>query len=307
MFELVIQFFYTQLMNAARRLDFDGLRAFLAIAREASVHGAANRVARSPAAVSMQLKKLEETLGEAVFERSKSGMRLTPAGDRLLPYAQRIIDLEDEARRAFTEDSTDGPVRVGFVEGVGDRRFPAIFDAFSRAHPGATLTMQLSTSAKLAAALDAGELDLAVFATGAVVAPRVDDEPLIEEPLVWLERPGADLWRRKPTPIAIASNACVWRKWALDSLAQSGVEYRIALESDTTSALFAAVDAGLVVAALPISTAPPRYRSTPPGGVAEAGSYRYRAVLRIAALAPPQALALADFIRTAFTEDRLAA
>lgn len=294
-------------MNDARRLDLDGLRAFLAIARETTVHAAANRVARSPAAVSMQLKKLEETVGEPVFRRSKTGMRLTAAGERLLPYAQRIVDLEGEARRAFGNAQADGPVRVGFVEGVGDRRFPQIFDAFSNAHPGVTLTMQLSTSAKLAAALEAGDLDLAVFATGATVAPCMDDEPLIEEPLVWFERPGADLWLRKPTPIAISSNACVWRKWTLESLADADVDFRIALESDTVSALFAAVEAGLVVAALPISTAPARYRSTPPGGVAEAGRYRYRAVLRVAALAPPSALALADFIRAAFAAQRLAA
>ena len=159
---------YDGSMNDARRLDLDGLRAFLAIAREATVHAAANRVARSPAAVSMQLKKLEDTLGEVVFARSKTGMRLTPAGDRLLPFAQRIVDLEGAARRAFSDEATGGPVRVGFVEGVGDKRFPQIFDAFAKACPSATLTMQLSTSAKLAAAVDAGDLDLAVFATGGI-------------------------------------------------------------------------------------------------------------------------------------------
>lgn len=198
-------------------------------------------------------------------------------------------------------------MRVGFVEGVGDKRFPQIFDAFAKACPSATLTMQLSTSAKLAAAVDAGDLDLAVFATGALVAPRADDEPLIEEPLVWFERPGADLWLRRPTPVAIASNACVWRKWALDALDAAEVDYRIALESDTVSALFSAVEAGLVVAALPVSAAPARYRSPPPGAHAEASVYRYRAVLRIAALAPPSALALADYIRAAFIETRQAA
>ena len=101
---------------SAATLDIDVMKTLVAIAETGSVTAAAARVARSPGAISMQIKKLEETIGRTLFERSRQGMALNANGERLLAYARRMIDLHRETLDAFRAPELSGEVNIGTID-----------------------------------------------------------------------------------------------------------------------------------------------------------------------------------------------
>ncbi len=116
-------------------LDVDVLRSVVAIAEGGSIAAASGRVGRTPAAVSMQVKKLEDMLGRALFERSRQGMRPTAEGERLLDYARRMIELNRSALQAFAMPELEGRVSFGLVDSFGSLRLAEILAAFARSLP----------------------------------------------------------------------------------------------------------------------------------------------------------------------------
>ncbi|MEM6422098.1 MAG: LysR family transcriptional regulator, partial [Pseudomonadota bacterium] len=118
--------------SPAARLDLDAMRTAVAIAEASTVTMAATRLGRTPAAISMQLKKLEETLGTTLFHRARSGMTPTPAGERLLPYARRMIETERAAREAFSTAPLEGKVHLGMIDDVDNLRLTQMLAAFAR-------------------------------------------------------------------------------------------------------------------------------------------------------------------------------
>ena len=101
------------LLPGSMRFEIDVLKTFIAVAETGSVKQASERVARSPAAVSMQMKKLEQLVGAPVFRRANGAMRLSDTGDRLMPHAHRIVEANDTALAALHSPDIDGVVRVG--------------------------------------------------------------------------------------------------------------------------------------------------------------------------------------------------
>ena len=91
-------------------LDIDLLRSFAAVADSGSFTAAGELVARTQSAVSLQVKRLEESLGQKVFERTSRSLALTPAGETLLGYARRILELNDESVRRIAEPPVTGAI-----------------------------------------------------------------------------------------------------------------------------------------------------------------------------------------------------
>src|ERR1043166_624625 len=104
-------------------LDSDQLKTFIAIVETGSFTRAAEVVHKTQSAVSMQMKRLEERLGKAIFARDGRASKLTEDGDRLLDYARRIIKLNVEALAAFDDAELAGRVRLGLP------------DAYAHPHP----------------------------------------------------------------------------------------------------------------------------------------------------------------------------
>ena len=116
-------------------LDSDLMRSFLAVAETGSVTLAADRVGRTQSAVSMQIRRLEDSLGQPLFLRQPRGVALTPRGEQLLPYARRVTSLLDEAAVALREKPLDGPVRIGIPDEYAETVLPRALAAFSERHP----------------------------------------------------------------------------------------------------------------------------------------------------------------------------
>ena len=142
-------------------IDVDQLRTFIAIVETGSFTKAAEVVHKTQSAVSMQMKRLEERLGKAIFARDGRASKLTEDGDRLLDYARRIIKLNVEALAAFDDAELAGRVRLGLPDDYADRYLPEIMARFSRAYPSVELTVTCEPSVELVERIDSNELDLA--------------------------------------------------------------------------------------------------------------------------------------------------
>ena len=238
-------------------LDIDQLRTFVAIADTGSFTRAADIVHKTQSAVSMQMKRLEERIGRAIFERDGRASKLTDDGERLLDYARRIVRLNTECVSAFADADLAGRVCFGLPDDYADRYLPDILAAFSRSNPRAEVTVLCEPTPILLERIRNGELDLALITQ---VDGRNNAEIVRSEQLLWVTSARHAVHDETPLPLALDRGTCDWRRLATDALDASGRPYRIAYVSWHATALGAAVAAGLAVAILPESALKPGMR-----------------------------------------------
>lgn len=245
--------------TALRNLDMDLLRALVAIADSGSFSAAAARLGRTQSAISLQIKRLEEIVGQALLERSQGRLAgPTAEGRVLIDYGRRILRLNDEAYSCFTQPGLSGRLRLGLPEELMESVFPRVLADFTQAYPRVELSVRCDLSVRLAKALESGELDL-------VIAKRVpsDGEPdgtsdwrlLRREPLVWFSGAGSNAVDQRPLPLALFHEGCVFRMAAVSALASAAIAWRTAFSGSSFTALRHAVAAGLAVTPLPRSLA----------------------------------------------------
>src|SRR6478735_8333759 len=127
-------------------LDNDVLRTFVAIAETGNFSTAADAVLRTPSAVSMQIKKLEEQLRTTLFLRDARSVSLTQHGEMLLSYARRMLALSNEAVSRFIMPELTGVVRLGAPEDIGERLLPSILKSFAESYPGIMVDVTIDMS-----------------------------------------------------------------------------------------------------------------------------------------------------------------
>ena len=260
-------------------LESDVLRTFVAIAESGSFTRAAGQIYRSTSAVSMQIKRLEDMLGHALFVREPRQVRLTPAGETLLGYARRLLKLNEEAVAQFRQPSLQGRVRFGTPVDVGTRILPGLLALFARSHPGVEVDVSVARSIDMIGRIDTGELDLALVTIGTLGQDDSRGEPVHSEPLVWAGRRGGIAALRSPLPLALASHDCAWRRQALDALDRIGRPYRVAYSSEQTAGQEAAMIADLAIAPYPASLLrPPLQCLDGQHGLPPLGDYRINLV-----------------------------
>lgn len=238
-------------------LETDLLRTFVAIAESGSFTRAAGVVHRTPSAVSMQIRRLEETLGKAVFVRDGRSVYLTPEGEALLGYGRRILRLSEEAVGLFRAPDLEGVVRIGTPDDFGTRFLPNILTRFARTHPAVEVEVTLDMSSALLERLDDGRLDLTLVTTA--LGPDVLDrgELVFTEPLAWAGAVGGVAYERRPLPLGLSVQGCAWRASALTALDKAGIPYRVAYTSAHCTGQCAAIHADLAVAPFPQSLIDP--------------------------------------------------
>ncbi|WP_270938610.1 LysR family transcriptional regulator [Falsiroseomonas oryzae] len=233
-------------------LDPDLLRAFVLIAEGGSFTRAAERVGRTQSAVSMQIRRLEETLGQPLLVRTPRGVQPTPQGMWLLERARALLALNDEIVGNFRAPPMVGTVRLGTPDDYALQWLPDILARFAEAHPGVELDVTCMNSDVLALQIQEGRLDLTLISEGqeprGILAQRV-----WRGPLRWVGSPTHGLHKRDPLPLALSrpDNACVWRNAALGALRAQGRSTRVTYNSATQTGCFTVALAGL---ALTVST-----------------------------------------------------
>ncbi|MGP3913750.1 LysR family transcriptional regulator [Nonomuraea sp. 10N515B] len=226
-------------------MDLRQLRGFVAVAGAGTVTEAATALGLAPASVSEQVRRLERSLGVALFERTPRGMRLTEPGAALLARAQGLLDHADEVRRAVTGERRQ--VRIGALEMLAAARLPAVIRRLAERRPDLDVDVRSLTRQSLLAEVADGRLDAALLldsgarvgglgfsppaeldfldvgevALSLVAAPDGDREPLLVSPRGCSIRLAADrlfgteVRRRELTSIATA------REWARQGLGSS--------------------------------------------------------------------------------------
>ncbi|PCF93633.1 LysR substrate-binding domain-containing protein [Vreelandella nigrificans] len=233
-------------------LDSEVLRTFVTIAESGSFTRASQQLFRTPSALSMQIKRLEETLGQTLFVREARYVRLTAEGEMLLGYGRRLLKLNAEAVTQFLAPTIEGRVGLGITDDVVGRILPNVLVQFARSHPAVQVDVVVGRSVELLAKLDASELDLAlVMAAGPGQASR--GEVVHSEPLVWAGREGGVAVQRTPLPVTLAQQGCPWRRITLNALDQAGIAYRVAYSCDHCAGQEAAMLADLAITAFPKS------------------------------------------------------
>jgi DNA-binding transcriptional LysR family regulator len=229
--------------------DFDNslLRAFVTVAETGAVSAAATRLSRTQAAVSMQLRRLEDDIGQRLLDRSPRGVRLTEAGQRLLPYAHAMLGAGEDARRAFEAGAVAGTVRLGLLEDVAVGRLPRALRRFSAAHPHIALEIVVDASAALSQRLADGALDVLVGDPA-----MIDATPLVAwtQPLFWVGARGYVPERDVPLPLVAFGGACLWQQQVTTMLRRAGIAWRVVCTSTSLPAVQSAVEAGLGVSVL---------------------------------------------------------
>jgi DNA-binding transcriptional LysR family regulator len=215
----------------AAPLDLDQLHTFITIADTGSFTKAAEEVHRTQSAVSMQMRRLEERLGKALFEKDGRTNRLTDEGERLLTYA-----------------SLEGHIRIGTPDDYADRFLPEIMARFSRSNPRVELSVICEPTYNLIDHMKRGNLDVAIVTHS---GSKGASEVVRREPLLWVTSANHSIHSEAVLPIAVGRTTCMWRRAACDMLDQMERDYRILFTSWSATVIIAAVLSGQAVSVLP--------------------------------------------------------
>ncbi|HTT40819.1 MAG TPA: LysR substrate-binding domain-containing protein [Burkholderiales bacterium] len=161
------------------------LRYIVAVARERHFGRAAQACFVSQPTLSVAVKKLEEELGLALFERTKTDVGVTPVGARIVEQAQRVLDELEGIKRIAREarDPLDGPLRLGAIYTVGPYLFPLLVPVLHASAPRMPLIIEENYTGRLRERLVQGELDAALLCLP-FEEPGVVTLPLYDEPFV---------------------------------------------------------------------------------------------------------------------------
>jgi DNA-binding transcriptional LysR family regulator len=238
------------LRHALPLLELDILKTFVAIAETGNFTTAAETVYRTPSAVSMQIKKIEEMLGCVLFLRDARSVSLTPKGEVLLGYARRMLALNNEAVTRFLLPDMNGVVRVGAPEDIGERVLPEVLKNFAESYPNVTVDVSIGNSSVMRKRVDEHRMDIAIFNSFSEETGG-NGEILLQEKLVWAGRKCGTAHTRDPLPVSMWEDGCVWRADAVERLSKAGRRFRVAFLSAHTTGQRAAIQADLAIAPLP--------------------------------------------------------
>lgn len=235
-------------------LELDLLATLVAISETGSFSAAAEVVFRTPSAISMQVKRIEELLGEQIFHRAARSVAPTESGEMLIAHARRVLALNRDIVAKFVTPDIAGTVRLGALDHAVEQFLPAVLRRFSESHPGITVDVTVENSVPLVEQIRANKLDIALITCFSADAKRDNVETLYDERLVWAGLKSGIAVEQNPLPVSVWEEGCVWRESGLAGLEKQGRDYRITFKSAYISGQKAGILADLAIAPLPISS-----------------------------------------------------
>lgn len=237
----------------AEPLDLTLLRSFVAVIDCGSLQLAAEHIGRSQSAISMQIKRLEQDVGCALFQREGRSLRLNPAGEELLLHTRRLLRLSDEAMASLRRPQASGVVRMGVPEDYAAYLIAPALARFVQDFPLAEIELTFESSPGLLRLLESGRLDLALVTR----EPRQPFAVIRRERFVWAAAPEYQAWARDPLPVALFEAGDIARRFAVEALQGADRAYRVVSSSHSLLGLIAVAQAGLGVVGLVESCLPP--------------------------------------------------
>lgn len=227
-----------------RSFDIDVLRSLVAMSELGGLAQAGRQRGKTMAALSLQMRKLEQQAGTELFFKDGRKLALTGAGSVLLSYARRILALNDEAQLTLRSSDLSGLVRFGTSQDFGDSWLPPLLAQFRRRYPAVGLEVSIDRSSQLVQEVEHGNLDL-VLTLG--MGERANSVSVGQLPLVWIAHRDFQWDRSAPLPLAVFPVPCRFRAKANAELDAAGIAWSVALTSTSLYGIWAAVRAKLGV------------------------------------------------------------
>lgn len=238
-----------------RRFDLDLLHALVTVADSGSFTAAASLLCRSQSAVSEQVRKLEEFCDLPLFTRGKTGARLTPAGERLLPQARQLLELNDTVYREVQGDRLVGTLRLAITDYFRPDSIANVLQRLRRRYPQLKIHVDIRPSALIDQSIHNDDCDI-----GLAMVPLAAGDTLPEgwielyrEPLHWVAAEKA-LVETVPLPLVMMPESCTIHRLATQQLHRDGIAYEIAHSASGVAGLQLALNAGLGVGCLNASS-----------------------------------------------------
>lgn len=228
------------------------LKSFIAVAESGTISHAAENVGRTQAAVSQQIKKLEDSVGCMLFERGSRHIKLTEQGEIFLNYAKQIIQLQWELHSRLKEPEIEGEIKIGIPEDFATHYLPNILASFRKHHPRVQLNVSCDLTLNLIEGYRKGEYDVILVKRDPKTAKG--GTRVWREPLVWV---AADYHKlEKPLSLVLSPQPCVYRTRALTALNNAKMPWHLSYTSPSLAGTIAAVKAGLGITVLPANMIP---------------------------------------------------
>lgn len=260
-------------------LDLDVLRSFVTICETGSFSKAAALIFRTPSALSMQIKRLEETLGHSLFNRDSRKVTLTLEGEKLLMHSRRLLKLNQEVVSDFLTPAVEGTVRFGVVDILESAHLPEIMAQFANCYPTVHVDIYIGQSVDLVRRFNDNELDLIIYTQGCEGKPKEKGDVVFRERLVWAHNGSGNAYQQSPLPVALSNPGCMWRSAVTEVLDKAAIPYRIAYASENYVGQQAAMVADLAVAPYPESLVkPPLTQVAEEAGLPDLGYYQLELV-----------------------------
>ncbi len=259
-----------------RNLDLSALRSFVTVADVGGVTRAAGFLNLTQSAVSMQIKRLEESLGLSLFLRAARKLALSPEGEQLLSYGRRMLALNDEALSLLSSTACEGEIRLGVPHDVVYPAIPGILRRMAQAYPRVRINLVSSFTLLMKQDFVRGGFDVMLTTEE---APDPGAEVLSSRGLVWVGAPDGNAWQRRPLRLGF-KDTCIFRGRAQAALEEAGIPWEMATGGESEQAVEATVAADLAVSVRMLGSIPEGMapiagdNQLPPVGEMKLGLYR---------------------------------
>jgi len=228
-------------------MDSDLLRSFVAFAECGSFNRAADRIGRTPSAFSMQMKRLEDIVGNTLFEREGRNVLLTADGITFVGYARRMLSLQDEAMGKMRGQDSSRPIRIGCPDDYTQKILPVVLRAIRKTYPDAKFFISVNPTILLHRMLDQGELDISIISRS---EKGEEGYFLRHEPGVWVSSPVHKQHLANPLSLVLPAEDCKFHAWAIDAISKADRPFSLFATTRQAASLLHLVRDGLGVAAL---------------------------------------------------------
>jgi len=241
-------------LDGMRLLDLGLLKNFAVVARTGSISLASLQVGRTQSALSMQMHRLEDQIGQTLLHRSGSGVRLTAAGEKLLAHAESLLARHDEILADMNGTALKGSVSLGCPEDYSIAFLPDLLRGFCALHPDVELRMVCAPTSELRPLLHRRQIDVALVS----LSDPDSSEAIRKESFAWVANAAEpDVLGHAVLPLALSAPVTLDYRAACDAMEAVNRRYRVAFASNSLAGLIAIARSGHAISVLTRSAVPP--------------------------------------------------